>query len=101
MAALAGLDLPVGPLRRHVFMTDAFDGVPARIPFVLHFERAGRQAEGAGLLLSGPADNRPEQRTFSEKVDFDAQEWAAENSLERIPVLERATSAGAGSATTP
>jgi len=91
VAALAGLDLPVGPLRRHVFCTDAFNLVPAVIPFVLHFEKGWyTRREGASLLLSGPADNSERQRTFSEKVDFDAEEWAAVESIQRVPALEKA-----------
>jgi len=91
VAALAGLDLPVGPLRRHVFCTDAFDLVPAVIPFVIHFEKGWyTRREGASLLLSGPADNTERQRTFSEKVDFDAEEWAAVQSIQRVPALEKA-----------
>jgi len=91
VAGLAGLDLPIGPLRRHLFQTDPFDGLPGVVPFVLHFEKGWyMRREGASLLLAGPADNSPEQRTFSEKVDFEAEEWTAEQSLHRVPALERA-----------
>jgi sarcosine oxidase subunit beta len=91
VAALAGLDLPVGPLRRHLFMTDVFEQLPAAVPFILHFDSGWyTRREGTGLLLAGPADNRPEQRTFSEKVDFEAEEWTALQSVRRIPALRQA-----------
>lgn len=91
VAALADLELPVEPLRRHLFMTHAFDRLPALMPFILHFDTGWyMRREGAGLLLAGPADNSPEQRTFSVKVDFDAEEWTAMQSLRRVPVLEHA-----------
>jgi sarcosine oxidase subunit beta len=91
VTALAGLELPVGPLRRHLFMTNAFDQLPALMPFILHFDTGWyMRREGAGLLLAGPADNSPEQRTFSVKVDFEAEEWTAMQSLHRVPILEQA-----------
>jgi len=91
VAAMAGLDLPVGPLRRHLFMTNAFDELPLNLPFVLHFDSGWyMRREGAGLLLAGPADNSLAQRTFSEEVEFEAQEWTAMRSMERVPLLEKA-----------
>jgi len=91
VAASAGLELPVGPLRRHLFLTNPFDALPALMPFVLHFDTGWyMRREGIALLLAGPSDNAPEQRTFSEQVDFDAEEWTAEKSIQRVPVLEQA-----------
>jgi sarcosine oxidase subunit beta len=40
--------------------------------------------------LSGPSDNTAEQRSFSEEVDFDAEEWTAVQSVRRVPVLRQA-----------
>jgi len=91
VAASAGVDLPVGPLRRHLFMTGPFDRLPPLLPFILYFDSGWyMRREGPALLLAGPSDNTDSQRTFSEKVDFDAQEWTAEQSIQRIPVLENA-----------
>ncbi len=92
VAASAGVDLPVGPLRRHLFMTSPFDALPALLPFILHFDTGWyMRREGPALLLAGPSDNTEAQRTFSEKVDFDAQEWTAEQSIRRVPILEKAS----------
>ncbi len=93
VAALAGLDLPIGPLRRHLFHTAPFpfEYMPRLTPFTLHFESGWYfRREGDGVLLSGPADNKPEQHSFSEKVDFDAEEWTALKAMERIPIMEKA-----------
>jgi sarcosine oxidase subunit beta len=88
LAALAGLDLPVLPYRRQIFFTDPFDGLPPVFPLTIDLELGWYvRREGKGLLLSGPQD---EASSFNEKVDFDSQEWTAERSLHRAPVLEGA-----------
>ena len=92
-AAMAGLELPIDPLRRHLFHTGAlpFDDIPMKIPFTLHYDSGWyTRREGQGLILSGPADSSPEARTFNQKVDFAAEEWSAARSMERIPLMERA-----------
>ena len=53
VAALAGADLPVEPLRRQLVPTEPFNKLPKRFPMVIdmstgfHFRR-----EGAGILLA-------------------------------------------------
>jgi sarcosine oxidase, subunit beta len=53
VAAMAGVELPVEPLRRKLVHTQAFDAIPMRLPMVIdmtdgfHFRR-----EGAGVLLA-------------------------------------------------
>jgi len=88
VATMVGLDLPVRPLRRQLFFTDAFDEVPSRIPIVIDLEHGWyMRREGRGLLLAGPQDM---ESSFDETVDFDGQQWAAARSLHRVPILERA-----------
>jgi sarcosine oxidase subunit beta len=88
VATMVGLDLPVQPLRRQLFFTDAFDELPSRIPIVIDLEHGWyMRREGRGLLLAGPQDM---ESSFDETVDFDGQQWAAARSLHRVPVLERA-----------
>lgn len=68
LAATANVYLPVEPLPRHVLVTGAFDGVPARRTLVVdtatgfYFHR-----EGAGVLMGMPARN--ERTTFEMRVD--------------------------------
>jgi sarcosine oxidase subunit beta len=68
IAAMAGVTLPVEPLRRQLVPTEPFDGLPQRFPMVIdmstgfHFRR-----EGKGILL---AWNDPEE-TPGFKTDFD------------------------------
>lgn len=88
LAAMAGLDLPVRPYRRQLFFTDPFEDLPEQFPLTIDLELGWyMRREGKGLLLSGPQDS---ESSFNEKVDFDSQEWTAERSLHRCPVLERA-----------
>jgi sarcosine oxidase subunit beta len=88
VAAMAGLELPVSPLRRQVFFTDTFEDLPDRFPMIIDMEHGWyMRREGKGLLLAGPQDLEP---SFNEKVDFEAREWTAERGLHRVPVLEKA-----------
>jgi glycine/D-amino acid oxidase-like deaminating enzyme len=65
---LAGVDMPVEPLKRQIVKTEAFHQLPARLPMVIdmssgfHFRR-----EGESFLLAWPD---PEQ-AFEFKTDFD------------------------------
>jgi len=68
VARMAGVELPVEPLRRQLVPTEPFDGLPTRFPMVIdmsngfHFRR-----EGKGILL---AWNDPSE-TPGFKMDFD------------------------------
>jgi sarcosine oxidase subunit beta len=87
VAAMAGLDLPIGPLKRHLFFTDTFHEIPDIFPMVIDVDSGWyMKREGRGLILGGPTGNK----SFSQHVDFDAEEWTAEKSIQRIPALEHA-----------
>ena len=88
VAALAGLDLPVRPLRRQIFFTDPFEDLPPVLPLVIDLEHGWyMRREGKGLLLAGPQDSNS---SFSEQVDFAGQGWAATRSVHRVPILKGA-----------
>ena len=92
VAAMAGLDLPVRPLRRQLFFTDPFIDTPPPLPMVIDLEYGWYvRREGQGFLLAGPQD--PES-SFNQEVDFEGQEWTAQRSLHRVPILERSKIAG-------
>jgi sarcosine oxidase subunit beta len=87
VAARAGLDLPVGPLQRHLFFTDTFDEVPDEFPMIIDIDSGWyMKREGRGLLLGGPLG----ARSFNQHVAFDAEESTAIDSMKRVPVLARA-----------
>lgn len=88
VAALAGLDLPVRPLRRQIFFTDPVENLPPAFPLVIDLEHGWyMRREGEGLLLAGPQDS---ESSFGEQVDFEGKEWAATRSIHRVPILKRA-----------
>jgi sarcosine oxidase subunit beta len=87
VAAMAGLELPVVPLRRMLVPTEPFPGFPERLPMTIdmgtgfHFRR-----EGVGLLLAW-AD--PEE-TPGFKTQFDPAfvEKILTRAVERVPAFE-------------
>ena len=87
VAAMAGLKLPVTPLKRHLFFTDTFDKIPNALPMIIDVESGWYlKREGRGLILGGPTG----EKSFSRHVDFDANEWTAAKSMHRVPALEHA-----------
>jgi sarcosine oxidase subunit beta len=92
VAAMAGLELPVRPLRRQLFYTDPFEDLPPLLPMVIDLEYGWyMRREGQGLLLAGPQDS---ESSFNQEVDFKGQEWTARRALHRAPILERSKIAG-------
>jgi glycine/D-amino acid oxidase-like deaminating enzyme len=89
VAEMAGVDLPVEPLRRQLVPTEPFDQLPQRFPMVIdmstgfHFRR-----EGKGILL---AWNDPEE-TPGFKTEFDTSfvEKILTHAASRVPVLAEA-----------
>ncbi len=87
VAALAGLELPVSPLRRHLFFSDAVPELPNIFPMIIDINSGWyMKREGQGLILGGPAG----EKTFSHHIDFDAEEWTAIESIRHVPALENA-----------
>ena len=85
---MAGVEVPVRPYRRQLFFTGPFSHIPDPIPLVIDFHRGWYfRREGAGLLISGPKDNFP---SFNLNVDYDAMVEVAENSIYRVPIMEKA-----------
>ena len=85
---MAGVEIPVKPYRRQIFFTAAFPWIQDPIPLVIDFHRGWYfRREGEGLLISGPKDEYP---SFNVAVDYDAMVEVAENSLLRVPLMEKA-----------
>ncbi|MDQ3474528.1 MAG: FAD-binding oxidoreductase [Acidobacteriota bacterium] len=86
VAKMAGVDLPVEPLRRQLVPTEPFNQLPRRFPMVIdmstgfHFRR-----EGKGILL---AWNDPEE-TPGFKTDFDPTfvEKILTHAADRVPCM--------------
>ncbi len=85
---MVGIEIPVKPLRRQIFITAPFHLVDSPIPLTIDFHRGWYfRQEGEGLLLSGPLDLEP---SFNLGVDYDAMTDVSERAMYRVPVLEKA-----------
>ena len=87
VAALAGIDLPVQPLRRMLVPTEPFDGVSHEIPMVIDMTNGFHfRPESLGFLL---AWNDPEE-TIGYKTDFEPSfiEKILVRAADRVPCFE-------------
>jgi sarcosine oxidase subunit beta len=88
VAALAGVDLPVVPVRRQIVVT-TLAGVPSGFPFVLDFSRSLYfHREGQGILTG--QSNPNEKPGFDQSVDHAWSEFHMEQAMMRFPLMERA-----------
>jgi len=87
VAQLAGIDLPVVPLRRMLVPTEPFPGLPERLPMVIDMTTGFHfRPEGVGLLM---AWNDPEE-TPGFKTAFDPAfiEKILTHAVARVPCFE-------------
>jgi sarcosine oxidase subunit beta len=85
---MAGIKIPVKPLRRQIFVTAPFHVTNGPIPLTIDFHRGWYfRREGNGLLLSGPIDPEP---SFNLNTDYKAMAETSENAMYRVPALEKA-----------
>ncbi len=89
VAALAGLDLPIVPLRRQIVVTAPLKEVPPDFPFVLDFGRSLYfHREGKGILTG--MSNNAEQPGFDQSIDHAWTEQHLDNAVWRFPLLAKA-----------
>jgi sarcosine oxidase subunit beta len=89
VAAMAGVDLPITPLRRQIVVTTPLAGLPADFPFVIDFSRSlyfHREGEG---ILTGQS-NPDETPGFDQSVDNAWTEQHLELAAWRFPLLSQA-----------
>jgi sarcosine oxidase subunit beta len=86
---MAGVDVPVVPVRRQIVVTGPMPEVPPDFPFVIDFAQSLYfHREGEGILTG--MSNPDEEVGFDQTVD-DAWELVhLEAAMERLPILERA-----------
>jgi sarcosine oxidase, subunit beta len=89
---MAGVELPVTPLRRQMFTTNSLKEIPEDFPFVIDFAKSlyfHRESEG---LLIGMS-NQNEQPGYNQDVDEDFELKNMEAAMERMPLIEKASRA--------
>ncbi len=89
VARMAGLDLPVRPYRRQVFMTQPFDPISKPVPMILDIEPAFYfRGEGPGVLMGMSDPDEPS--SFNTHVDYRFMEKVIGAAIHRAPILEDA-----------
>lgn len=86
---MAGVDLPVVPIRRQMFTTTPLQEIPADFPFVIDFAQSLYfHREGEGLLIG--MSNANEKPGFDQRVDEDFELVNLEAAAARLPLMEKA-----------
>jgi sarcosine oxidase subunit beta len=89
VGALAGVEIPITPIRRQMLTTTPLPELPADFPFVIDFSQSLYfHREGNGLLTG--QSNPHEPPGFDQNVDEDWELQAMEAAIARLPLLERA-----------
>lgn len=89
---MAGVSLPIVPLRRQMFTTNPLKDVPEDFPFVIDFAQSLYfHREGEGLLIG--MSNQAEKPGFDQNVDEEFELVNLEAAIERMPLIEKASRA--------
>lgn len=89
VARLAGVEIPVEPLRRQIVKTESFSLLSARLPMVIDMSSGFHfRPEGSAFLLAWPD---PDQ-TYGFRTDFDYDfiEKILKRAVKRVPVFAEA-----------
>jgi sarcosine oxidase, subunit beta len=86
---LAGIDLPIRPLRRQIFVTDPVPGLDREFPLTVEFASTLYFHRESGGVLMGMADPT-DGPGFESSVNWDFLPTLVERALYRLPILERA-----------
>ncbi len=85
---MAGVDIPVTPLRRQMVTTTAIAGLPADFPFVIDFAQSLYfHREGLGILTG--MSNPNEKPGFDQSIDEAWELVALEAAARRMPILDQ------------
>jgi len=86
---MAGVDIPITPLRRQMFTTTPLPEIPPDFPFVIDFAQSLYfHREGQGLLIG--MSNLDEKPGFDQNIDPDFELVNLEAAASRLPLLEKA-----------
>ena len=89
VGAMAGIQVPVEPLRRQWFTTTPLPELPDDFPFVIDFSKSLYfHPEGDGLLTG--MSNPDEEVGFNQSVDPDWEMEHIQAAVERLPLLAEA-----------
>lgn len=88
VGAMAGVDVPVKPYRRQIFVTGPLPEFGQEPPLTVDYHRNWYfRGEMGGCLFSGPKD---EESSFNTNVDWEHLAESVAQAVARVPVLEKA-----------
>lgn len=86
---LVGVDIPVRPLKRHIWISEPFDDIPGPTPMVIDFHTGFYfRKELQSVLWSG--GDMLERWSYDTEVEWDRLEESIEKAVRRVPVLSKA-----------
>lgn len=92
VGAMAGVQIPIVPLRRQMFTTSPLKELPQDFPFVIDFAQSLYfHREGEGLLIG--MSNQNEKPGFDQSVDEEFELVNLEAAIARMPLVEKASRA--------
>ncbi len=87
---MAGVEIPIVPIRRQIVVTGPIPEVPPDFPFVIDFAQSLYfHREGPGILTGMSNPNEPPG--FDQSVDEEWELVHLEAAMKRMPILEKAT----------
>jgi len=89
VAKLAGIDLPITPLRRQIFVTDPLAALDHDFPLTVEMATSFYFHRESGGVLMGMADPA-DKPGFDDSVNWDFLPTIVERALDRFPPLEKA-----------
>jgi len=89
VARMVGIELPVLPYRRQIFVTSPFPAIPGPLPMVIDFQPSFYfRKEGPGILMGMTDDEEPP--SFNTQADWEFLAQVVERAIHRAPILEQA-----------
>ncbi len=89
LGEMAGVHIPLTPLRRQMFTTTPIPEIPLDLPFIIDFSQALYfHREGEGLLIG--MSNSNEKSGFDQNVDEEFELLNLEAGIARLPLVEKA-----------
>lgn len=89
VAEMAGVHLPVAPVRRQYFITQPLDWIPDGFPLLIDWGTGVYMHKESGGMLVGESD-LDEPSSFNQQVDWEFLARVSEHAVARIPRLEDA-----------
>jgi sarcosine oxidase subunit beta len=86
---MAGVDIPIVPVRRQIVVTSPLPEIPPDFPFVIDFAQSLYfHREGPGILTGMSSPN--EKVSFDQSLDDEWELIHMEAAMKRLPILEKA-----------